>query len=83
MALLALLTLVDKGVSSSVGATNKTSNPHQADMDKYKEKVEKIKNPEEKEKKSKAYSKLITNRDNARDKELMKNYNYASKYFNY
>ena len=61
----------------------RTSNPHQADMDKYKEKLEKIKNPEEKEKKSKAYSKLITNRDNARDKELMKNYNSASKYFNY
>ena len=46
-------------------------------------KLEKTKNSEEKEKKSNAYSKLITNRDNARDKELMKNYNYASKHFNY
>ena len=61
----------------------RTTNPYQADMDKYKEKVEKVKDPEKKEKKSQAYSKLITNRENARDKELAKNYNYASKHFNY
>lgn len=61
----------------------KTTNPHQLDTIKYKEKVEKISNPEEKEKKSKAYEKLITNREKARNKELEKNYTYASKYFNY
>ena len=55
----------------------RTSNPHQADMDKYKEKVEKTKNPEEKEKAKKELYKLAVDAVNKNwanvQKEIKKN----------
>ena len=59
------------------------TNPYQKDLNKYGDELEKEKDQEKKEKKEKAYSKLITNREEARNKEFNKNYAYASKHFNY
>lgn len=61
----------------------KTTNPFQVDKNKYAEKLSKIKDPEEKEKKTKAAEKLISNREASREKEEAKNYAYAAKHFNY
>ena len=61
----------------------KTTNPLQADKNKYVEKLNKIKDPEEKEKKTKAAEKLISNRETSREKEEAKNYAYAAKHSNY